>query len=1310
MTRCVCTFSFLLASGLMAGIPTSYIRLEEPTATTFPSTVAWSILSEKWAMSLRPLPGGGPQVAAEAEYTFTVPGEGGEYALWMRSYDHRWSSPATWQVDGGPPRTVAPLEVTGTAVEAGCFRMDWQRLGTVSIPTGEHRLRVDVSGKRPQNDYPYFVLDVILLVRGGGYTPTGPGCPDLDVDRRAGATREAVHASALADKAALLDRIVEIRRRCLEETLAAMADLDRLGEELSAAIGREMLFREPLVARLHGAVDEAEIRDGKLQVVSQWNRSFSSDIWVGWAQQGALYAGDVLEAPDPNRLTCPIPANLPAGDLIVHLVPIGRAVMAHPTVSVRVPPTLATDRARASAWGIYRDGLDLLHPWQVSSGGMLLWEGKPYYPVGGMVNSGITWQTRGGEADDTPLIRNALRLAKRQFETLADYGLKDIFFNGCFVRVNPNAFNRLLRLAEDHGMRYGIHVSSMPELTSMGFHRGADYVVDVPAGVHEARITVEVDAKRIRGRHRCLWALVDGEGEPVGSSVGTMHVSGGNAEDETRLTMRIAFRQPTGEGMRVVFLPELPMSRREPSGYYAGIDHYIRRVHETYGQLALGPNLRLWLDPFQNEMHATFTSVCSDPRFQAEYRAFLSATYAGNAVLLNESWQPVGEGDRVGTFEVASRLIPIQRSASGYAMVDSETGRLHRFRVGTGDCVRDLAEFRGRVCERFITRMADELKRIANVPVVLKHNLWFSDWFVNPRAAGGLDGVGFESYCYGDSLAFHNSLVTYSEALNAGRHQWSLVTETSPAAFDGQKDYVGYIDRLQLLHDMDLLTYYGAKGFYTFGFSFLPGPFKVTELLRDTRQLEWLCSHGKILSAASERLVRYRPEVYGWYPVYLHEQEVLGEPPPAYAMDGHYTGVPTQIRQAPDRRWIVPALRPDADWHGLLVPESLVTARQAEGLRRTPPTCPVSWLGTLSGGGRRALLDGSTAHGVGVIDPETPCPTLDEFRRDVLGYRVFQTRDLNGHTLPDGRLRLWTCVEKTHAELVLPGRGEAWNLAGDTIAGTGRPDGTQCVPLVRPEYRQHTEDRPDYLTHGYFHPDSGQPEMVVVSGAGVEDILKLNAPVRDRWLPEGVDPTDILCWQEAENPAKTTFTQPRLEGYSRYSGGTAIGINTHFAPSARRAFTADYTLETPACDDAVLWLRRMLFPASAISIELDGRTVATFALGDEMTDLLHLNPWSAGLGVANLQVGWSRAEIGDLRAGPHMLRLVVDPRSLKTLTEVDTRLMGADAAKRVGGLKHGRSLRCIQVDAIMLTRLPSPERGRMHPGRGHRMAPPPTSR
>ncbi|WP_043586877.1 hypothetical protein [Geminisphaera colitermitum] len=319
--------------------------------------------------------------------------------------------------------------------------------------------------------------------------------------------------------------------------------------------------------------------------------------------------------------------------------------------------------------------------------------------------------------------------------------------------------------------------------------------------------------------------------------------------------------------------------------------------------------------------------------------------------------------------------------------------------------------------------------------------------------------------------------------------------------------------------------------------------------------------------------------------------------------------------------------------------------------------------------------------------------TLDQFRENILGYRVFQTESLNGQTLPDGRLLVWTCVERERADLRLPPGATATNLAGKVLTPQKISAYENRLTLIRPPYEQKKGDLPDYLAHlpkGYHHPDTGQPEAAILSGVSVEQLLAAHSPAWHRWLPAAVSPAQVAAWQEAEQPDETTFVQPRVEGYSRYSGpgGAAIGINTYFNPPSGKTWHARYTLKTTGNDKATtFWLRRMDRPAMDLEIRIDGKHVGTIPATEKPSDALHLNPWNAGIGVNNMKVGWHRLALSSppLPPGTHQLEIIARPGNTDAL-KADTQLLGgqSDAAMEAeAALITG--IQCVQIDALMLT-------------------------
>lgn len=1262
----------------------SFVWVETPSSTNFPNTQRWSILSEGQAPGVTQVRDASLASSFFAEYVLDVPAPGGRFDLWGRSYDPNWSSPARWRIGDGPWTTWTPGPVADRQVAERTYAMQWHRWGEVELPPGPHRLRVELTGLRKRGDIPYFVLDALLLARGE-FTPAGDARPDAVVRQRLEVIR--AKAQPLGEAGAPLVAEAEaLASRALESDLGALAELARV----EAGIGRRLdvarIIEANKTGAIHGKVGAVVLEGRSLSIPVTWSRPLGdARVWIGFLQNRALYADRVVQAGARGReetYRLELPDALPAGHLTLEIVPIGEPTATAAAGSVTVPAS-AAGKPLARAWGVYRDKNLRAHPWSVTEGGMMTWDGAPFVPLGGMINTRLSWQTHKGDADNSTVIRSGVELLRAQFQELKRHGLSDVYFNAFFPRSDPLGLAAAVNVAEEEGMRYGLHISSNPARRSLGFHVAPP--VSLAAGAREVTLRHTVGLDEVREEHRVIWAVFSERGVLLEKGRGLLRPDAASVDAKKRTT-ELVLRVEVGasaEARTVAFRPEVQVGRQDAVGYYAGLEDYIAQLREIYGSLSYGPGMRLWIDPFQNELHGRPNNVCSDPRFRTSYAHWLLDRY-GSIEKLGAAWKQAR--GRLADIHQAARVVPLHQAGALFYAMDPETQEVFAFDDAGSSLLRDLKLFRGVVAERAISRVADVLKSIANVPVILKHNTWFNDWFINPEPAGGQDGMGFEPYCYGDSLAYHNSLVPMAQSLASARRQWAIVTETSAAAFDGQKDYVGYLDRLQMLHDFDQMLKFGAKGIYAFGFAFdPPRNFQVTELLRDPRQLEWLATYRRTVEAAAPGLAAYLPELHGWYPAYLREREILDQKPPAYAMHGNYTQRVAQIRMAPDGRWIVPAMRVDAGWKGLLAAPDLMTEREREAVARAPAGLPV-W--PVGGAANRVPLDGFTANGIGVIPAAERWATLDEFREAVLGYRVFQTEALNGQTLPDGRIMVWTAVERERAEVELPAGARAFDVAGkersiEQSGGRGR------LALVRPPYEQVKGDLPAYLRHlpgGYHHVDAGQPEVAILSGVSVEQILSRHAPAWHRWLPKTVTPAEVSAWQEAEAFVSTTFVQPRAEGYSRYSGGAAVGINTHFPPPRGQSWVARYAVRSGQSSSKI-WIRRMDRPALDIEVVVNGRSAGVVPATEKPSDAMHLNPWNAGLGVNRMNVGWHVLALGQtLPAGEHRIELIARDGGFQSL-KADTLLVGGQSdADTEAEAARIEGLRCVQIDAFMLTR------------------------
>lgn len=1219
----------VLAEELATMSAASYIWLEKPEQTNFNINVPWPILSGKHAMGLmpdRPLPKQTPFV----QYRFTIPQQAGPYKLWMRTFDPKGSSPARWCIDEQDWQDWQP----GLAVDREVFRnnfpVQWHPIATLDLPAGQHTFTLEALGNRHRGTYPYFVLDAILFCKGD-FQPAGSLSPQHRMDQTMKQIQDKLVGLSQIQAQSWLGQANPLVEQANESDLLAMIELDTLNQKLDTYLRVQAQLNQD-INLLHGTVKQVDFAEGKLHIQTQWNLPWKEEVWVGLVDQGALYHTWVGNCETLNRqqqFKIPLSQTMPAANMQVLVVP-----MDHPTsVTARgnwqVPDSLLQGKTnKPMSWGLFTDMTRIVHPWYVNQTGTMIWDGKPYLPIGGMMNLRSTWQTHAGDPDDTGIATMGNRLAEERFKLLKQYGLDDVFFNGSFIRANPNVMQQLVNLAEKYGIHYGLHISSTPSITAMGYHAMAQHGVEVTKG-QPVKLTCPLGKRQNSpDTVTAIWFAIDADNKICGQGELAMQFKAKTSKARKardQLVGQVAFNQLPKSAVKVRFLPLVPITRSDPAGYVDHFEPYLQHLRDTYGSLTYGPHFRMWVDPLQNEMHAKPTSIPVSQTYTRGFIQYLFEQY-GSLKQLAKAWQAM---DPVTSWETIGRILPLHSDGKTLWAMDYQSRKIYRFTDPGSSLLHDVKRYRGKVCRDFIAQASEALKTIADVPVVIKHNVHFSDWFVNDDPVKGPDGMGYEAYCYGDSLAYHNTLVAYAQAIQSKRTQWTLVTETSPAAFDGQKDYVGYRDRLQLHEDFDQMTLYGAKGIFTFGFSFdPPSRFQVTELIRDPRQLRWMAEYDKLYQSRAEALMAYQPEVYGWYPADLRHRQIIGQDSPRFAMDAMYLGVDSQIRMAPDGRWIIPALTADAPWKKIIVAKPLLPkVKQAQ----LPEGSNVAVL-------TKQTLDPLTAQGIGVIDPVSHNKPLVDFRQQVMGYQTFQTDTFNGMVQGDGSLAVWLDMACPTGQLVLPDSANVTRWEGQAIHITNDAQG-QLIKLSQPDRPKLKDNPPTYLPYGYRYDDDGDVTTLRITGISVDELVKLNKPAWTRWLPKEIKPQQVRYLRQAETSDKTTFNQPVLLGFSDASDNMMLGINSHDCPQVGYWF-ADFAFELDKpITDATWHLRRMVRPALDLEILIDGEPVAQLSADSPASDKMIFNPWNAGLGAGNLKLGWQKASLGKLTAGKHVLTL-----------------------------------------------------------------------
>ncbi len=626
-----------------------------------------------------------------------------------------------------------------------------------------------------------------------------------------------------------------------------------------------------------------------------------------------------------------------------------------------------TASPKPEAVGTFVDRDGGRHLWRISDTHTLYFDGRPYLPVGGMFNSScIFWEQHEnppGRDPEAEFRRTCLRL-----DLIRDAGLEDLYLHFCTLRVPPRVIQRVVDALEERGFKYGIEITSVPEEPCLGYLLRPEQF-RVPATKGKAVLAPDEEKLSLPPTVRLRWVALGAAGP----------LAAGAAEID-RVEDRPITHELTvpAEVTEVVFSPCVYLDPGDPAAMFSGYAAYEQKLTQWLAAIAFGPGFRFIVDPFRNEQDMSYDTLPDHPDFIGGLSARLSQLYP-SVEELSRAW---ATSPALPDLASAAAAIPV---TSG-CLVDA-AGRLYRLGAGTR-YFGDVGAYRDDRAEQFNCRIADAIKSVHDVPVIFKHNVAFKGMFTNSRDEGGFDGIGWESYGDAASLVVHNAGVCFAEAEQSAHTMWSVVTETSPAAFETQKEEIGYVTPQRLFDAFDTFLRAGAKGLFVFGFTFdPPGGFMTTEVIRDPRNLQWMAAYKRVLEASAERVAAYKPNYAYCYPARQGFAALVGGE--AFAIDGH-TGS-GKVFPLPGGSWVLPAERRDVE-----TPLLIGTRDRAEMVRAA----------------------------VGVRQEALKWPTLQEFRQQVLGCRFLPKEH--------GRIRLYSEDLKLMAswpDMPLPERTTGGNAA-----------------------------------------------------------------------------------------------------------------------------------------------------------------------------------------------------------------------------------------------------------------------------------------
>ena len=541
-----------------------------------------------------------------------------------------------------------------------------------------------------------------------------------------------------------------------------------------------------------------------------------------------------------------------------------------------------------------RDGV--AHRWYINEAHTVIWDGRPYLPVGGM------YVYRGRDQWET---------VKAQLDLMKRMGVIDLYLH-LGVNVpgsdhdspeNIAYFQRTIDHLDQLGMRYGTQLQGYyPDGWGYPYEGGPTVEKITSSGIYSA------EPGEVRS---CLYLLVD-------QTDGT--VRSGKAEVIENKRVQVKVDCPTGHTLTLCLTPETKGWR--PYLWDGRCREWSDQMLRHYRAVKLGKGFRFVVDPYWNEVSFHYDFVPQAEDFRTHLAKWLRARYRTIAQL-NRAWQAL---DRVPSFEVAARLVALRRmrdSQSGRDVsyqCDRDTGQCYRLAVGKSQYRYDFFEALGKGHRDFHNALANDFKTVADVPVIYK-SCSDLDWaFINDsERADGFDGMGMEAYGTGEPLAIMNGIPAFAECEQATKTTWLCVTETAQGnhqdASPSRNVDLGYTDRLANMYaNFNVLTACGAKGIFHFPLTGVDEdkPWS-SSLLLDPRQLEWLRTYREMLENAPG-IVNYRPTAYFRWPALFNPNNGLSYSDPwrDFSNAGGYWAWGA-VGRAANSAWILPSFTLDVD-------------------------------------------------------------------------------------------------------------------------------------------------------------------------------------------------------------------------------------------------------------------------------------------------------------------------------------------------------------------------------------------------------------
>lgn len=522
---------------------------------------------------------------------------------------------------------------------------------------------------------------------------------------------------------------------------------------------------------------------------------------------------------------------------------------------VSVVTVLAVNAANAQfairSQGSYTDKDSTAHRWYINAAHTLIWDDKPFVPVGGMFQA-KSWSATATDADYESDIA-ALTILK-------EHGVMDIYVQpaqGGITTVKRENIQRLVDYLDTNGFTYGVSLNDGPREPLIGYvvrpgafrqvvpPEGGDLRFTVPDSVSGLYFSVGTSGGDVREQ---------GEAEVEGDILRVTAKADNDSSivDPTRQTVILLVPERVYTPGNAVAGNEIGMRN-----LWEGFDAYRDNVITAFSGVHFGKGFRFLCDPLPANMALTDTFarfIPSSDAFRTEWAAFLGKKYR-NLPNLISSWGIMDP--QVSSFEDVAKLLPLWSGGKGVSHF-YHTGTKERLRTESARSAfwADLAAFKAESVRGYMNDLAVTLKRtVADVPVVYRNGSGggWNELFASLPPTHGFDGLGIVAYGRGSDLATRSAAYTLAQAAESPKTIWLPVLGTADASYTTGKETVGYDSKVSLTGSFDWLRESGAKGLFVTGVKVAAPSRTAFDLSAVPEQLDWLREYATILDSTGMR-------------------------------------------------------------------------------------------------------------------------------------------------------------------------------------------------------------------------------------------------------------------------------------------------------------------------------------------------------------------------------------------------------------------------------------------------------------------------